>query len=59
MNTSNRGISVAAVSMLLLIGVMASTDDSLSRIANYKQWSTATQDVPLQNFNPDLASVGG
>jgi len=59
MKTSYRGISAAAVSLLLLVGVVASTDDSLTRIADYKQWSKATQDIPLTNLNLDAASVGG
>jgi len=59
MKTSYRGISAAAVSLLLLVGVVASTDDSLTRVADYKQWSKATQDIPLTNINLDAASVGG
>ena len=59
MKTSYRGISAAAVSLLLLVGVVASTDDSLTRVADYKQWSKATQDIPLTNLNLDAASVGG
>ena len=59
MKTSYRGISAAAVSLLLLVGVVASTDDSLTRVADYKHWSKATQDIPLTNINLDAASVGG
>ena len=59
MKTSYRGISATAVSLLFLIGVAASTDDSLARIADYKQWSKASQDVPLNTINLDATSIGG
>ena len=59
MKNSYRGISAAAFSLLLLIGAVASTDDSLTRIADYKQWAKATQDIPLTNISLDAATVGG
>ena len=59
MKTSYRGISAAAVSLLLLFVVAASTEDALTRITDYKQWSKATQDLPLSSINLDAASLGG
>jgi hypothetical protein len=54
----NFGSTVTSV-LLLLMTAAASTDDALSRIANYKQWSQASQDLANDITTIDPNSIGG
>ncbi|HEY6805898.1 MAG TPA: hypothetical protein VI306_20120 [Pyrinomonadaceae bacterium] len=64
MRPTRRFVNNAAVSFglisLIVLSVAAATDDPLTRISNYKQWTKVLQDLPENTFTAsDLAAVGG